>query len=205
MPDKLFPMFKGLRRGVRTSMTDSPYPAMIDTLRSFLDDLARAKPNEDMIRELDEDLRDWRRRLAPAHAPEAERMFGRADNVPGHGQVMCPAFTIDAQDETSIRGRVTFGNYFLGGNDAAHGGAVALLFDEILGIPANAGANAMARTAYLHVNYRAITPMDRELQVSGTLISVAGRKRIVRGELKDGDRLCADAEGLFLELLPGQQ
>jgi hypothetical protein len=27
----------------------------------------------------------------------------------------------------------------------------------------------------------------------------------VRGELKDGERLCADAEGLFLELLPGQQ
>ncbi len=186
-------------------MAGSAYPAMIDTLRGFLDDLAKAKLDEETILGLDEELRQWQGRIAPLAAVEKDRMFGRVDDVPGHGQVMCPAFAIEEQDATSVRARVTFGNYFLGGNAAAHGGAIALLFDEMLGIPANSVGGAMARTAYLHVNYRAITPMDKELQVTASLISVEGRKRMVRGELKYGDRVCADAEGLFLELLPGQQ
>jgi acyl-coenzyme A thioesterase PaaI-like protein len=186
-------------------MPDSAYPAMVDTLRDFLDDLASASLDEATIVALAADLRDWRGRLAPLKASEDERMFGRVDDVPGHGQVMCPAFAIEEQDATSIRAQVTFGDYFLGGNAAAHGGAVSLLFDEVLGIPANSGPGGMARTAYLHVNYRAITPMNRPLTVTATLYAAEGRKRFVRGELKDGERLCADAEGLFLELLPGQQ
>jgi acyl-coenzyme A thioesterase PaaI-like protein len=185
-------------------MPDSLYPAMIDTLRDFLDDLAGASLDEATIAALAADLRDWRGRLAPLKASEDDRMFGRVDDVPGHGQVMCPAFAIEAQDATSVRAQVTFGDYFLGGNGAAHGGAVSLLFDEVLGIPANSGPGGMARTAYLHVNYRAITPMNRPLTVTSTLYATEGRKRFVRGELRDGDRLCADAEGLFLELLPGQ-
>ena len=46
---------------------------------------------------------------------------------------------------------------------------------------------------------------DKELQVSAWVTKVEGRKRFVRGELRDGDLLCADAEGLFIELLPHQQ
>lgn len=47
--------------------------------------------------------------------------------------------------------------------------------------------------------------MNRPLTVTATVYAIEGRKRFVRGELKDGERLCADADGLFLELLPGQQ
>jgi acyl-coenzyme A thioesterase PaaI-like protein len=199
------PMLQALRRGIQESAADPAYADMIDTLRGFLDQLAMARPDEADILALDEDLQKWTARLAHARVEESERMFSRIPDVPGHGQVMCPAFAIDAQDETSLHARVTFGDYFLGANGAAHGGSVALLFDEILGIPANNGVATMARTAYLHVNYRSITPINRELQVTARVASVDGRKRIVRGELRDGERLCADAEGLFLELLSGQQ
>lgn len=206
MSDKRPPMFPGLRRSrARGLMPDSAYPAMIDTLRDFLNDLASARLDEATIKALDAQLRDWQGRLAPLKASEEERMFGRVNDVPGHGQTMCPVYAIEAQDATSIRAQVTFGDYFLGGNAAAHGGAVSLLFDEVLGISANSGPGGLARTAYLHVNYRAITPMNRPLTVTATLYATEGRKRFMRGELKDGDRLCADAEGLFLELLPGQQ
>jgi len=34
--------------------------------------------------------------------------------------------------------------------------------------------------------------------------SEQGRKRLLRGTLHHGDRLCAEAESLFVELLPGQ-
>ena len=33
---------------------------------------------------------------------------------------------------------------------------------------------------------------------------IEGRKRFVSGELRHGDTVCAQAEGLWVELLPGQ-
>ena len=180
------------------------YAGMIETLRGFLDGIADARLDDATSLALAADLERWTARLAPLLVPENGRMFGRMFDVPGHGQVMCPPFAIDARDATSLRGRVTFGPYFHGANQAAHGGSVSLLFEEVLGLPANAGVATMARTASLHVNYRSVTPIGKELQVTAAVASVDGRKRIVRGELYDGDRLCADAEGLFIELRPGQ-
>jgi predicted thioesterase len=62
----------------------------------------------------------------------------------------------------------------------------------------------VARTAYLKVNYRAITPIGRELLVDATVDRVEGRKRWASARLFDGETPIADAEGLFVELLPGQ-
>jgi acyl-coenzyme A thioesterase PaaI-like protein len=182
----------------------SPYAAMIDTLRGFLDQLAGSAPDSETIAALDSDLAQWTKRLALSGVDERDQMFARIHDAPGRGQVMSPAFVVREQDETSMRGVVTFGRYFLGANGAVHGGAIALLFDEVLGMPANAGTETMARTASLHVNYRSITPIETELKLTASLVSVNGRKRIVRGELRDGERLCADGEGLFIELRPGQ-
>jgi acyl-coenzyme A thioesterase PaaI-like protein len=113
-------------------------------------------------------------------------------------------FVADEQDETSITGRVVFDRFYLGGNGAAHGGALPLLFDEVLGMLGNSAGRTRARTAYLHVNYRAITPVDRELVLRAAIEREDGRKRFVTSTLHDGDRLVADAEGLFVELRPGQ-
>jgi acyl-CoA thioesterase FadM len=62
----------------------------------------------------------------------------------------------------------------------------------------------MCRTAYLHVDYRAITPIGAEVVVTGQVVGVEGRKRLLRGELRHGDTLCAAADALFVELLPHQ-
>jgi hypothetical protein len=184
---------------------NSAYSGMIDTLRAFLDQLAGAALDEATSQALADDLGHWTRRIQPLFVEERDRMFGRVQAAPGHGQVLCPAFAVDRLDAVSLDGRVMFGPYFHGANAAVHGGAVALLFDEILGLPANINVTTLARTAYLHVNYRAITPIGKELQLTARLTSVQGRKRFVHGELKDGDILCAEADGLFLELLAGQQ
>jgi len=183
----------------------SAYSGMIDTLRGFLDQLAGAALDDATVLEFQSQVRDWSERLAPRGVAEDDRMFGRVQDAPGRGQVLCPAFAIDQQDEMGLRARVTFGAFHHGSNGAAHGGAVALLFDELLGLPANANVPTMARTAYLHVNFRSITPVERELQARAWVTSIDGRKRIVRGELLDGEIVCADAEGLFVELRAGQQ
>ena len=84
-----------------------------------------------------------------------------------------------------------------------HGGALPLVFDDLMGRLANAGL-APARTAYLNVSYRNITPIEARLTIEARLESVQGRKRLLRGELRHGNIVCAEAESLFVALRPGQ-
>ena len=47
-----------------------------------------------------------------------------------------------------------------------HGGIIAHLFDSVLGYTAfKLTESPYQRTAYLHVNYRKIVPIEKELQV----------------------------------------
>ena len=61
------------------------------------------------------------------------------------------------------------------------------------------------RTAYLKTDFRALTPLNTRLEVRGWLERQEGRKYFVRGELRHGDVVCADAEGLFVALKPEQR
>jgi acyl-coenzyme A thioesterase PaaI-like protein len=117
---------------------------------------------------------------------------------------MSPNFVPVAGDHQSVTGTVTFGRYFLGGGGAVHGGAIPLLFDEVLGRLANSGDRAPSRTAYLHTDFRSITPVGEELSVRAWFVSEQGRKRVLRAELTRGETLCAEAEGLFIALRPDQ-
>ena len=123
------------------------YGAMIEAMRHFLDTVAAAKPDDAMTAALEQDLRDWSQRLAPLAVSEDEQPFSKCFDLPGRGQTMAPQLFIEEGDGQRLRGHVTFGHYFRGGNAAAHGGAVALLFDEIMGRLANAGGRSRSRTA----------------------------------------------------------
>jgi len=85
-----------------------------------------------------------------------------------------------------------------GSYSAAHGGGVALLFDDMFGRLVSAGDIPMARTVNLSVNYRSITPLDVPLTVEVTVAGVEGRKWRMAGVLRYGERVCADATALFL-------
>lgn len=180
------------------------YAALIETARDFLDRLAGAGMDDATVVALDRDMRAWAARLAALEVDEGGQAFGRRRDLPGRGQVMVPYFLVEARDATSLRASVTFGRYFLGMNGAVHGGAVALLFDEVLGMLGNGEGETISRTAYLHIDYRSITPVGVRLDLAARLVTVDGRKRVVRGEISDAGKLCAEAEGLFVQLRPGQ-
>jgi len=180
------------------------YGPMIEALRRFLDQVAAAAPDAATLRELAQDLEAWSARLEPLAVPEDGQFFGRRPDLPGRGQTLWPGAVILESDAERFRGKVTFGRYFLGGNGAAHGGAIPLLFDELLGRFANTGGRSRARTGYLRVDYRSITPIGAELEIRGWFAKEEGRKRLMRGELWHGETLCAEAEGLFVTLKPGQ-
>lgn len=141
--------------------------------------------------------------LAPHQGPEERRLYGQVREYAGRGQVLAPVIDVVDAGPDHLIGSVTLDTYYLG-RGAAHGGVQPLLFDEVLGHLANAGDRRPARTAYLHVNYRAITPVGRRLTVAATVDREDGRKRFLSARLLDEDRLLCDAEGLFVELRPDQ-
>ncbi|MCX4091197.1 PaaI family thioesterase [Nocardia sp. alder85J] len=126
-------------------------------------------------------------------------------DLPANGNITLPPFVIDHADRDNVEARITFRTSHLGGNAAAHGGHIGVAFDSLLGTIASLYGESPTRTASLTIDYRSITPLNKELTARAWTDRREGRKIYVLGTLYDGDRLCAEANGLFLTLKPGQQ
>lgn len=187
-----------------SAVTDAAWGALVTELRTFQDLLAGAAPDTSEMAALAADLSAWSARLRATQVSEDGLLFGRRPDLPGRGQALVPCVLVDEEGPNSLVGRVTLGRFYLGGHGAAHGGAAPLLFNDVLGRLANGGGRSRARTAYLHVDFRAIAPIGKELTVRAWIEREEGRKTLVRGDLRNGDVLCADAELLCVRLVPGQ-
>jgi hypothetical protein len=119
-------------------------------------------------------------------------------------QRMVPDYDVDEQDDDHVSGRVMFGSFYAGsGLDSAevksvHGGAIALLFDEVLGWISLRGGTVRTRTAYIKVDFRSGARVNEQLQFSGWTDTVEGRKQLIRGRLTNGDVVVADVESLYV-------
>jgi len=173
--------------------------------RLLQDRLTGASLPSDLSKDVTERLHDLIDLLDAHQVAEADRLDSWRTDLPGRGHPLIPPYVIDGETETRLFGRVTYTRFYLGGNNAAHGGALPLLFDDILGRVMNHGQRGISRTAYLTTNYRRITPLDVELRFEASRDRVEGRKRWGSARLFDSDgTLLSDAEGLFLQLLRGQ-
>jgi acyl-coenzyme A thioesterase PaaI-like protein len=181
----------------------SDYGRLAGNLRHLLDVVAGARPPAEVVTRVASGLGALSAELEPFVVPESQQVAGHREDLAGRGQTMIPAVIWDERDSARVECRTTFGRHFLGGGGAAHGGAVTLLFDEVLGLLANVD-RPMTRTAYLNVTFRAIAPIEVELRLDATVDRQDGRKWFLSGRLYRDDVLCADAEGLFVELRPGQ-
>jgi acyl-coenzyme A thioesterase PaaI-like protein len=177
---------------------------MIEALRLVQDRVTGASPPLAQVAELADQLEAIAAGLEPYQVTEAEQITGHRNDLPGRGQTMSPPFIPDEWDSQHAKGRVVFGRFYLGGGGAVHGGAIPLLFDEILGRLANTGGRIRSRTAYLNVDYRNITPIGVELTAEGRFEREEGRKRFLYGVIRNGDLVLAEAHGLFIQLRPEQ-
>lgn len=143
--------------------------------------------------------------LEPYRAPELQGPAGRAVELPGRGSLLLLPWRVVEAGPDGIEMTGVFRRFHLGGNGAAHGGVLPLLFDDLLGMIVHYAGRPISRTAYLHVNYRKITPLEAPLTVRGRVDRIEGRKTFITAELRaeQGD-LLADCEGLMVELLPWQ-
>lgn len=101
----------------------------------------------------------------------------------------------DGQRE--IRGRVTFDYPFEGPPTCVHGGVIAELFDELLGL-SNILVGVGAMTGTLTIRYRRPTPLLAPLELAARHTGREGRKVFAWGGLYHDGELTAEAEGVFI-------
>ncbi|MDM2347277.1 Uncharacterized protein, possibly involved in aromatic compounds catabolism [Mycobacteroides abscessus subsp. abscessus] len=181
------------------------YGRFIDALRTLQDRARAALPPDAVVTELADQLEAMNKLLAPYEVSEWDSPSGRRTDLPLRGNILLVPMTIESFDNGVLTGTATFGRYHLGRNGAVHGGCLGLLFDTIFGTGSLLLTDLRKlRTAYLNINYRKVTPIEKELRYDCTLARVEGRKVFMTGRLLDGDEVLAEADALFVKLNPGQ-
>jgi acyl-coenzyme A thioesterase PaaI-like protein len=96
---------------------------------------------------------------------------------------------------------VWFGPAFEAAPGRVHGGMVAAVFDDILGM-AMARVRAPGFTGRLTVHYRAPVPMNQRIEFKAWAEEPTGRKLVVQSEARLDGRLLAEADALFILVDP---
>jgi hypothetical protein len=100
-----------------------------------------------------------------------------------------------------VIGTAEFGYPYEGPPTCVHGGVLALVFDELLGA-ANIASGHAGMTGTLKIRYRRPTPLLTKLRLAARFVRKDGRKIHSWGGIYHGDVLTAEAEGVFIEVVP---
>jgi acyl-coenzyme A thioesterase PaaI-like protein len=195
----------GFNPPVPTTQGGPDYGRFIDAVRTLQDHARAADAPDDVITEAADLVEKVTQLLGPYYANEWASPSGRRMDLPNRGNILAIPLDLHKTDDGRIEGTAQFRRFHLGRNSAAHGGAVAQLFDGLLGYTAFTLSGSRAqRTAYLHVDYRKIALVEKELQVDARIDGIEDRKIFVSGRLCDGAAVVAEAHALFVKLKPGQ-
>jgi len=195
----------GFKLPAPTTRGGPDYGRFVEAVRTLQDHARAVDAPDDVITRAADLIEAVSALLAPYDADEWASPSGRRLDLPGRGSVLPVPVELARIAGDRIGGTAHFRRFHLGRNGAAHGGAVALLFDSVLGYTAfRLVGRTFLRTAYLHVNYRRIAPIQRDLRIDAGIDRIEGRKIVVTGRLLDGDDLLADAEALFVRPQVGQ-
>jgi acyl-coenzyme A thioesterase PaaI-like protein len=116
----------------------------------------------------------------------------------GEANPSAPEVELEVTDDLEVRGTVRFSAIHNGPPwNTCHGGVVALVYDDIVGLAAMVGAGG-GMTARLTVNYRRPTPLFEPITFRAWLEAHEDRKFIARGEMHHDGMLLSEADGLFI-------
>jgi acyl-coenzyme A thioesterase PaaI-like protein len=96
-------------------------------------------------------------------------------------------------------GRVNLGAAFEGAPGRAHGGIVAAVFDDVMGLVLKI-VDTAAYTGELTVRYLAPTPVGVEIEFRARLVRRDGRKLFMEAEATQEGKVVARATGLFIAI-----
>ncbi|TYQ09351.1 UNVERIFIED_ORG: acyl-coenzyme A thioesterase PaaI-like protein [Gordonia westfalica J30] len=180
------------------------YGEFSEQVRLLMDNARYACPDDELVDELIEHLSAVNERLAKVRIDEWHSPAGTRVDLPSRGNITLPPYEVVEASEDGVVAELVFRDFHLGGNAAAHGGHVAVAFDDLGGYASAVAIQHVSRTAYLNVQYRSITPLNTKLRVRAWADRIEGRKVFIKGTMHDGDRLCAEMDALFIKLKPGQ-
>lgn len=137
--------------------------------------------------------------------PETGIVAGRVLSIPGLAHPLMPPWTVTGSGADGVTMTGHFTQAHVGGNRAVHGGIIPLLYDWLFGMTVTAAGIRPTRTAFLHVDYRKITPIDEPLQARGSITEIDGRKVFIEATMTSADgAVLSEANGLMVSLLPHQ-
>jgi acyl-coenzyme A thioesterase PaaI-like protein len=140
-----------------------------------------------------------RLRAQPDPAGHPQEFFPTSPAI-GFANPVAPPVVVEAVDG-ELRGSAWFDYQYEGPPTCVHGGVIALVFDEMLGA-ANIMAGSPGMTGTLTIRYRKPTPLRTPLRLEARFMGRDGRKIRTWGAIYHGDVVTAEAEGIFIELVP---
>lgn len=153
-----------------------------------------ARSLHEIAAELEEHSKPGRERIRDMWAGGG---IARHDPVTGPENAIAPPLEVHAAEDGWVEGRVTLGLPYQGPPACVHGGISALLLDHVLGV-ANHHGGKTGVTATLTLTYRRPTPLFTELRIRARQMNVEGRKITSHAEILADDRVCVEADGLFV-------
>jgi acyl-coenzyme A thioesterase PaaI-like protein len=99
-----------------------------------------------------------------------------------------------------LRARIWFGPETEGPPGHSHGGAMAAVLDEVLGLAAWAAGYPIF-VGNLNIDFRNTLPLEQVVTVESDVISVKGRKIMVHGRICHGETVYAEAKCLCISIL----
>jgi acyl-coenzyme A thioesterase PaaI-like protein len=104
-------------------------------------------------------------------------------------------------DEQCVRGEVEFGKSFEGAPGIVHGGFLAALLDEVMGVVTSYSGDPGMTSEYT-LRYRRPTPIKLPLRFEARFDRREGRKIFVSARLWADDTLTVTASGMFIAVDP---
>lgn len=105
-------------------------------------------------------------------------------------------------ENRELRARIWFGPETEGPPGHSHGGAMAAVLDEVLGLAAWAAGYPIV-VGNLNVSFRNLLPLEEVVTVESKVVSAEGRKVMVHGRICHGETVFAEAECLCITI-PGK-
>lgn len=109
------------------------------------------------------------------------------------------SYDVDDIGHPIVTAVVCLGEDYQGPPGCVHGGYLAAIFDNLLGVlPYRLTGQRGAFTGRLTVRYRTLTPLNTDLVLTGRLTNVRSRRVTAAGRCHANGVLTAEAEALFV-------
>jgi len=102
-------------------------------------------------------------------------------------------------EEQQLQARIWFGPETEGPPGHAHGGSVAAVLDEVLGLTAWAAGYPIV-VGNLNVSFKNLLPLQKVVTVAGKVVSAQGRKVMVHGKIFCKKTVYAEGECLCITI-----